>query len=122
MKIRYKLGITVMMLSLIIVVMFLATWYLTGKQKDDGLVINLAGRQRMLTQKMTKAFFHNELLKGREGRGSDELVKGIENTMAVFDRTLSALRDSGDAPLSLDLEKGDTGSAQGPGSRHTASW
>lgn len=27
-----------------------------NQQKDDGLVINIAGRQRMLTQKLTKEF------------------------------------------------------------------
>ncbi len=44
-------------LSFIILSMFLATWYTTSAQKADGLVINLAGRQRMLSQKMSKELF-----------------------------------------------------------------
>lgn len=31
-------------LSLIILAMFMMTWWLSSQQKDDGLVINLAGR------------------------------------------------------------------------------
>jgi len=37
-----------------LIIMLLDVYYVTNQQKDDGLVINLAGRQRMLTQKMTK--------------------------------------------------------------------
>ena len=44
MAIRYKLGLIVAGLSLIILSMFLVTWYTTSAQKTDGLVINLAGR------------------------------------------------------------------------------
>ncbi len=103
MKIRYKLGASIIGLSLIIVVMFLATWWSTGKQKDDGLVVNLAGRQRMLTQKMTKEFLLNEMEKLQSGKGNAALEKDIMNTIAIFDKTLSALINSGDAPLSLDM-------------------
>ncbi len=37
---------------------FLATLYVSQKQKNDGLLINLAGRQRMLSQKMSKELLH----------------------------------------------------------------
>ena len=54
MAIRYKLGFIVAGLSFIILSMFLITWYTTSAQKTDGLLINLGGRQRMLSQKMSK--------------------------------------------------------------------
>ncbi len=101
MAIRYRLGLIVVALSLIILGMFLVTWYTTSAQKADGLVINLAGRQRMLSQKMSKELFlsaHQTDNATKEKYKSDAL-----NTMKVFDATLSALKDSGSAPLSLDL-------------------
>ncbi len=107
MKIKYKLGFLVLGLSLITVGMFAATWYLTGKQKDDGLVINLAGRQRMLTQKMTKEILTFHITKNRTGVADPQMAKGVRDTMQIFDMTLAALRDSGKAPLSLTPEKTD---------------
>ncbi len=105
MKIKQKLGIILMGLSLIIIGMFLITWYVTNHQKDDGLVINLAGRQRMLTQKLTKEILMLEIARQKKGENSPELITSVQNTMRVFDTTLAALKDSGLAPLSLDLKK-----------------
>jgi methyl-accepting chemotaxis protein len=104
MKIKYKLGLTTLGLSLIILFMFTATWWVTGKQKDDGLVINLAGRQRMLTQKMTKEAILFMINKEKSGLADPELAQAVQNTMQVFDKTLAALKDSGEAPISLDLK------------------
>jgi methyl-accepting chemotaxis protein len=102
MKIRDKLVASVFGLSLIIVFMFLATWYSTSQQQDDGLVVNLAGRQRMLSQKMTKECLFNEIEKQRTGKGDGLVEQDIRNSMKVFDTTLGALKDSGQAPLSLN--------------------
>ncbi|MCP3873632.1 MAG: hypothetical protein GY699_10820 [Desulfobacteraceae bacterium] len=99
MAIRYKLGLIVAGLSFIILSMFLITWYTTSAQKADGLVINLAGRQRMLSQKMSKELFLFVGLK----EAKEKLQSSATNTIKVFDVTLSALTDSGKAPLSLDL-------------------
>jgi len=104
MKIKHKLELTTIGMSVIIIAMFLVTWWVTDKQKDDGLVINLAGRQRMLSQKMTKEILLFQMEKARTGQANAKLAKGVRNTMEVFDKTLSALKDSGDAPLSLDLK------------------
>ena len=107
MKIKYKLALTTIGLSCIVIAMFLVTWWMTGKQKNDGLVINLAGRQRMLSQKMTKELMLFQVQKGKTGKADPKLSNTIRNSMTVFDRTLSALKDSGDAPLSLDLKKAE---------------
>ena len=104
MMIKHKLGLTTIGMSVIIIGMFLITWWMTDKQKDDGLVINLAGRQRMLSQKMTKEILLFQMEKARTGQANEKLAEGVRNTMEVFDKTLSALKDSGDAPLSLDFK------------------
>ena len=63
-SIKSKLTITSLGSFIIVSIMFLETWWISGLQKNDGLVINLAGRQRMLSQKLTKEIvFYNSLFK-----------------------------------------------------------
>jgi methyl-accepting chemotaxis protein len=101
---KQKLLGPVIILSFIIFAMFVMTWWISSKQKDDGLVVNLAGRQRMLTQKMTKEILHFQSVRSNEETG--KIIAGqVHNTMAVFDKTLNALINSGDAPLGLNLDK-----------------
>ena len=107
MKVKTKLYLSIFGLSAIIIFMFMSTSYLTNKQKDDGLIINLAGRQRMLSQKMTKEFLLNEIEKDKTGQGNTDIVDNIRNTSKIFDMTLNALRDSGQAPLSIDLKNNE---------------
>jgi len=80
--------------------MFVGTFYTTTAQKSDGLVINLAGRQRMLSQKMSK-----ELFSFISADRNEKLISDVKNTMKIFDITLNALVNSGKVPLSLDLDK-----------------
>ena len=93
-------------------------------------VVNLSGRQRMLTQKMTKEF-----LLIAAGIDAEANRENLRNTVALFDRTLHGLRDGdpeqrlpgtpqADIRVQLDiveqrwdayrplLEKGDTSEAQ----------
>ncbi|MCP4021099.1 MAG: hypothetical protein GY729_04600 [Desulfobacteraceae bacterium] len=102
MQIRYKLGLIVAGLSFIIFAMFLVTWYTTSSQRADGLVINLAGRQRMLSQKMSKELFL--FVSAAEEKKKKNLSSNVLNTAEVFNATLLALADSGKAPLTLDLK------------------
>ena len=64
-----------------------------SSQKDDGTVINLAGKQRMLTQKMSK-----ESLALSRGEGAAK--ESLEKTINLFDKTLKGLI-SGDSELGL---------------------
>ncbi len=110
MKIRYKLGLVVGGLSLIIIVMFAITFYTTSQQRSEGLIINLAGRQRMLTQKMIKELFLFVRQSEKESAKNqsddlDALRTSVKKTMRIFDMTLRALTDSGKAPMSLDPDK-----------------
>ncbi|MCG8633248.1 MAG: methyl-accepting chemotaxis protein [Desulfobacterales bacterium] len=110
MKISMKLGLAMACLSVITLGMFLSTWYVTNQKKHDSLVINLAGRQRMLSQKMTKEviFFHAQELHMALGKPVDPdpeaIKKKVMNTVKIFKMTLEALINSGQSPLSLDLK------------------
>ncbi|OKY75925.1 MAG: hypothetical protein BM485_06215 [Desulfobulbaceae bacterium DB1] len=102
MTIIQRLTLSTIGLTAIILGMFAATWVVTGQQKDDGLLVNLAGRQRMLSQKMSKEILdlHSKSL---AGGGSD--TAGVANTIKVFDLTLTALVDGGKAPLGTNLSQ-----------------
>ncbi|VAX20180.1 Methyl-accepting chemotaxis protein [hydrothermal vent metagenome] len=63
-----------------------------NQQKADGVVINLAGKQRMLSQKMTK-----EALAVSNGTQDSKTLKKTE---VLFDKTLKGLA-SGDSDLGL---------------------
>ncbi|WP_319471416.1 bacteriohemerythrin [uncultured Pseudodesulfovibrio sp.] len=96
MNIKFRLTGSVALIFLIVVGMFAATWTVTSSQQDDSLVINLAGRQRMLSQKLAK-----ETLAYAEN-SSESLKKQIATTIEVFETTLKALTNSGAAPLTLN--------------------
>jgi len=104
MSIKKKLTYSILGLTAIITAIFLATWFVTASQKDDGLVINLAGRQRMLTQKMTKELLHFQVEKDQNDQTAQALAKQTRSTMAVFEKTLIALKDGGQAPVTLTID------------------
>ncbi len=71
------------------------TLYATSATTSGTVVINLAGKQRMLTQKMSK-----EALLIIRGIEVDKNKKALKKTIALFDKTLHGLRD-GDEDLNL---------------------
>ena len=91
MSINFKLKFIVLSSAAIILMMFLATLYVTGKQKTDSLVINLAGRQRMLTQKMSKELHHFMFVSAQTGVPDTESAAKVRATIKIFDMTLKAL-------------------------------
>jgi len=101
MSLRVKLYSAIGLLLAVGLAMFAATAILTSAQEHDGLVINLAGRQRMLSQKMAKeALLYLE--EKRAGRDGTEIGKQVETTARLFRETLAALTDSGPAPVTTD--------------------
>lgn len=100
MKVSSKIILITGSLSFIILTMFAITWWVTDTQKDDGATINLAGRQRMLSQKMTK-----ELLEGAAAQDNNTRQKAFDaaqNSIRVFDTTLQGLIRGGKIPLSVN--------------------
>lgn len=80
----------------------------SGADMNEALAaaINLAGRQRMLTQKMSKEFFL--VAKGHDAAANKE---SLAKTIALFDSTLTGLID-GDEALGLSPAPTDEISAQ----------
>ena len=101
MKVRTKLLLIAGIPGLVVLAIFLSTMQITSQQSSDGLVINLAGRQRMLTQKMTK-----ELLACKSSDTPEiatKLAEQTRGTMKIFDVTLTALLKGKKAPKALNL-------------------
>jgi len=73
-------------LSLIVVAILFSILYINQKGKTDSTVINIAGKQRMLTQKITKDIFHLSTFNGSDCSG---MVKNLHE----FDSSLSDLID-----------------------------
>ncbi len=72
----------------------------------SGAVINLAGKQRMLTQKMSK-----ELLLVALGHNAEDNKMNLKKSASLFDRTLKGLK-GGDADLGLPATDDATINAQ----------
>jgi methyl-accepting chemotaxis protein len=104
MSVSVKLKTIAAVFVLLIVAMFGATFFTTQKQGDDGLVINLAGRQRMLSQKMSKEVHHFMFVSAKKGAPDQASIDKTRSTMKIFEMTLSALTSGGKAPLSLNLQ------------------
>jgi len=70
-----------------------STYYVVSTQDGDALVINMAGRQRMLSQKMSK-----EALGVQKGENANDYRKALAGTSKLFDTTLTNLVIGGKAP------------------------
>lgn len=84
------------------------TLVVTKQQKDDGLIVNLSGRQRMLTQKMSKETLIYQRISYQANPSRLEMAtreKQVKSTIKVFETTLFALKNGGPAPLDLTMNK-----------------
>jgi two-component system nitrate/nitrite sensor histidine kinase NarX len=91
-SIRAKLGAVFIGFLLLGAGSVTATFVTVRAQAADACVINLAGRQRMLTQEMTKAVL------GIARGPAPEYQAELRQAAYLFDRTLTALLDGGSAP------------------------
>ncbi|MCD8554846.1 methyl-accepting chemotaxis protein [Seleniivibrio sp.] len=100
-SIMKKLFIPTAVVFLIVIISFIANWIVIEGQEKDALIVNIAGRQRMISQKMTKEILTYELSRGE---AKDEVKKNIAGSVKNFDLTLKGLLNSGKVPLSNDPE------------------
>lgn len=93
MSIRAKLGTLFIIFFLLITTSVVATYLALTRQREDALVINLAGRQRMLIQAMTRYALELE-------RHPDRAIRytQLRTAAETFDTTLTALMEGGTAP------------------------
>ncbi len=87
-SIKSKLYLVIFSFFLFMVFAVGMTWNTVSKQKDDGKIINIAGKQRMLSQKMTKEFFSTILFYGEQ---QEAYIKNLNNTAKLFDTSLNNL-------------------------------
>jgi two-component system nitrate/nitrite sensor histidine kinase NarX len=91
-----RMGLLFLAFFLLVSISVAASFYTIETQKKDALVINLAGRQRMLIQQMSKDALQIE----KEGAKAHALA--LQEAARTFDQTLWALRHGGQAPYLPD--------------------
>lgn len=91
-SVKIKIGTPIVIILLFIIGIFFFTTSFLEKQKLDNVAINLAGKQRMLTQKLTK-----DILAFNQNKGTKN---NIVSTIQEFDSVIKGLV-SGDEKLSL---------------------
>ncbi|MCP4594772.1 MAG: hypothetical protein GY842_28910 [bacterium] len=84
-SLSFRLGAMLSIFTLLIVGIVGVTYWVTYVQKTDTAVINLAGRQRMLTQKFTKEFLDE--VNDRQVVASAEQRAATATSQIVADRT-----------------------------------
>ncbi|MEM9398622.1 MAG: methyl-accepting chemotaxis protein [Verrucomicrobiota bacterium] len=98
-----KLSIPCVILTVLTLAQLFMCFTILSEQKNDGAIMNLAGRQRMLTQKISKEVMIYSRLEEAKNPAAEQSAKQVRDTMEIFSLTLNALMYSGNAPLSLNL-------------------
>ena len=96
-RILMKLVLPLVILSLFLVLVMAVTFIITGMQEDDAVIINLAGRQRMVIQKISKEVFY---LRANE---DPQIRKTLADSRKVFEETQHALIEGGQAPSDFTM-------------------
>lgn len=94
---RLQVQLTVLFAAfvLLVIVSVGVTYWGLQTQGQDALVINLAGRQRMLIQQMTRLSFQLQ-------DGDESAPATLKESEQIFSQTLSALQHGGSAPYLAD--------------------
>src|SRR3972149_1402523 len=90
--IQARMGLLFLAFFLLIAISVAATFWAAETQKTDVVIINLAGRQRMLGQQMIRLSLEIEK-EGVEDHGLE-----LKNSADSFEQTLQALKNGGTAP------------------------
>lgn len=94
-SIKFKVTALIGFFMFFILMLIVANSYVTNLQSVDAGRIDIAGRQRMLTQKMTKEVLALVYALESESSTIENLRKGLSETAFLFDRSLNAIRDGG---------------------------
>lgn len=73
-------------LTLVVIATIIISLYMNIKTKKDALIINIAGKQRMLTQKISKEVFYDLLKYSTDFRIVDEAMSTFENNLLDLTR------------------------------------
>ena len=95
-SIQGRLSLLFIAFTVLLLISVGATYWGVETQRQDALVINLAGRQRMLIQQMARLALESRSDATKTAHAL------LEEAQETFDQTLNALRDGGPAPYSPD--------------------
>ncbi len=97
MKIKYKLPGLVFIVVLLVLINLVVIFTLLNMAEDDSLLVNLSGRQRMLTQKISKNVFLLELQGTEHGKYLDRevILTDLTGALNLYDQTLNAFLKGG---------------------------
>jgi nitrate/nitrite-specific signal transduction histidine kinase len=101
-RVASRLSLSFLTYVLLLVCVVSATVFVLRRQHDDGLLVNLSGRQRMLTQRMTHQLLTYSS-KLDHGADAHDAAERVHRTMRVFETTLNALSYGGPAPIDLQM-------------------
>lgn len=90
-RLRVQLRVLFAAFILLVAVLVGVTYWGAQTQQQDALIINLAGRQRMLIQRMTQ-------LTLQLSAGDESARDALQDSEREFEATLSALRNGGNVP------------------------
>lgn len=94
-RLHVQLTILFTAFALLVLVSVAVTYWGLQTQQQDALVINLAGRQRMLVQQMTRLALQMQ-------DGDESASVSLQEAEQIFSQTLSALQNGGTAPYLAD--------------------
>lgn len=97
-QISTKLGLIFISFATLVLVSGGVTFWGLDAQKLDAVTINLAGRQRMLLQQISR------LVIELDGNGDKQTVSEIQASQETFQQTLNALQEGGFAPYLSDSQ------------------
>ncbi len=100
-----KLRVLTLFFLAVLSIMVLYTSFTLYRQKGDGLVINIAGRQRMLSQKFTKEFFLARKTDAEMKNSGKQNSPFMPDSAKLFEITLSALLHGGTTFMDLKMSK-----------------
>ncbi|WP_181388407.1 methyl-accepting chemotaxis protein [Vibrio albus] len=100
-SIKKKLQALTLLFILVIAGIVGYTYFSLSHQQNEGLIVNIAGRQRMLTQKLTKEFLLAIQLADRQ-RDQYQLER-IDKTKELFELSLAALMSGGKTYLDIGM-------------------
>lgn len=95
MKIRQKLVLLVFLIFFMGIMNVTLTSIVSNIQKQDGLLINIAGRQRMLSQKISKDVFVLACADEIKNTDKEAIITDLKNSSLLFDQTMKGFSDGG---------------------------
>lgn len=93
-SVRKRMGLVFLAFAALVIVSVVASTWIIETQAQDALIINLAGRQRMLIQQMTK-----DALQVEKNQGDVSIYRrDLAEAAQIFEQTLQAFVNGGPAP------------------------